>query len=549
MVTERLLDVSDLQPPEPLQRAVAALDDLATGQYLRLVHRRDPELLYPILDKRGHACRKRIGREGTVELLIWRRGDRAAEQICRALAGYQDAPAPKAYAPRAPDRPGLSLHQAPPIVVPLRFMLTAPGFGVLTSIVLAAAGPEAWISRWNPAVLASTHLLALGFLSMVMLGALLQLLPVVVGSPVGKSRQVSFWVHLMLTAGTLALGSGFLAERAWLFHTAMPLLAGAFGVYVVAVARAFLRAPAAGATLSAMRLAIAALCATVLLGFTLALVHANDVELTGIRKITTLHLTWGLMGWIGLLVTGVAYQVVPMFQITPSYPPWLMRWLAPVVFALLVAWSLVAYPWSAHATLAWAATLLEILLASAVVLFGVATVWLQTKRRRRLPDITLWFWRVAMLAVLCAAGLWLARHAGWGFTEESGYPLLLGLLILVGFAQSVVNGMLYKIVPFLVWLHLQSPTETRGRLSNMKQVIPRSRMWPQFWLHCAGLALLVGAVWWPRWLLYWAVLTYATSCLLLGANLIGAYVTYRRHSSDVRHDNPAQTLGADSEDD
>jgi len=34
--------------------------------------------------------------------------------------------------------------------------------------------------------------------------------------------------------------------------------------------------------------------------------------------------------------------------------------------------------------------------------------------------------------------------------------LLAGLLFLIGFAVSVVTGMLYKIVPFLAWFHLQA---------------------------------------------------------------------------------------------
>jgi len=76
---------------------------------------------------------------------------------------------------------GLSFEQAPPFALPLRFFLTAPLF------LLAAAGlivwaPEALASRWTPQALALTHALTLGFLAMVMLGALMQMLPVVAGA-------------------------------------------------------------------------------------------------------------------------------------------------------------------------------------------------------------------------------------------------------------------------------------------------------------------------------------------------------------------------------
>ena len=51
MGTERILDVRGLEQPEPLLRALAALDTLGNGEYLRLLSDRDPVLLYPLLDQ------------------------------------------------------------------------------------------------------------------------------------------------------------------------------------------------------------------------------------------------------------------------------------------------------------------------------------------------------------------------------------------------------------------------------------------------------------------------------------------------------------------
>ena len=71
---------------------------------------------------------------------------------------------------------GLSLEQAPPFSVPLRFFLTAPWFLVLAAALILWEGPGIFASRWLPATLALTHLLVLGFMAQVMLGALLQIL-------------------------------------------------------------------------------------------------------------------------------------------------------------------------------------------------------------------------------------------------------------------------------------------------------------------------------------------------------------------------------------
>ena len=86
--------------------------------------------------------------------------------------------------------PGLSYDDTPPFSAPLRFFLTAPLFGVVAGLTLLFGG-EILVSRWTPGALAITHLFAAGFMLQVMLGALLQVMPVLVLGPVAD--------HLALT--------------------------------------------------------------------------------------------------------------------------------------------------------------------------------------------------------------------------------------------------------------------------------------------------------------------------------------------------------------
>lgn len=75
---ERILDVSDLEPCEPLERTLQAVGNLTEGDYLRVIHRREPNLLYPVLEKMGFAWRSRPGGASEFEIFIWKRTDRAA---------------------------------------------------------------------------------------------------------------------------------------------------------------------------------------------------------------------------------------------------------------------------------------------------------------------------------------------------------------------------------------------------------------------------------------------------------------------------------------
>ena len=84
---ERRLDVSDLEPPEPLQRVLTALDALDEGEFLHVLHRREPLLLYPELMDRGFRYLTTFERDYDCEVFIWRDGDARAERACRAYEG------------------------------------------------------------------------------------------------------------------------------------------------------------------------------------------------------------------------------------------------------------------------------------------------------------------------------------------------------------------------------------------------------------------------------------------------------------------------------
>lgn len=68
---EHLLDVRFLEPPQPLERVIQALRVLRYGDSIRMVHRREPCLLFPILQRDGFAFKSRVVADDHVEIVIW----------------------------------------------------------------------------------------------------------------------------------------------------------------------------------------------------------------------------------------------------------------------------------------------------------------------------------------------------------------------------------------------------------------------------------------------------------------------------------------------
>ncbi|GAB4346213.1 MAG: hypothetical protein Kow006_04390 [Gammaproteobacteria bacterium] len=81
---ERLLDVSGLEPCEPLERALEALRQLQPGEYLHMIHRQEPLLLYPMLERLGMRWHTRVGE--LVEVYVYPENDAVAKQAVLAIA-------------------------------------------------------------------------------------------------------------------------------------------------------------------------------------------------------------------------------------------------------------------------------------------------------------------------------------------------------------------------------------------------------------------------------------------------------------------------------
>jgi hypothetical protein len=418
----------------------------------------------------------------------------------------------------------LSLEQAPPIQAPLRFFLSAPLFSLLVVALMFLIGPGLFDSRWSPAMLAATHLLTLGHIGLIMQGAILQMLPVIAGTPISKPLQVAKLLHLAGIIGILLMCVGLAFSLPLALKLALPVLAADLLLFAWLVVFTLRHAQPQNMTARAMRLAAILLAATVLLGLTLLSNHAFGWWVVSRPDLTNLHLTLGLLGWVSILMIGVAIQVVPMFQLTPSYPKMLVRWLPGILAALLAALAVTVF-----AGQRLLHDVIEFFPAFGLAGFAATTLWLQARRKRKLPDVTLAFWRVAMSSLLLAIVLWVLGRIFPAITASGQHGLLLGLLMIGGFAMSATNGMLYKITPFLIWFHLQSRRKPGGPVvPNVRLILPERPARRQMWLHYVALSLLLAAVLRPGWFFYPAALFLGASSLALWVNLLTATRIYRR---------------------
>lgn len=417
----------------------------------------------------------------------------------------------------------LSYDQSPPMAAPFRFFLSAPLFAVLAGALLLWAGPDALASRWTPAILAVVHLITVGFMLQVMLGALVQILPVVAGANLRRPSLVSAVVHAAMTIGTLFLAVAFLSFAPYWFAAASVFLGFAALVFIVAAAESLRGVPPTSPTISGLKLALGGLAVTIALGVVMAMSFGGSFALP-LLQVADYHAAWGFVGWGLVLLTAVALVVVPMFQLTPNYPNAFGTRFMLLALAALALWNAVDFFWPGP----WA-TLAATLVVLFPLAFALATLRLQQRSKRPRFDPSQHFWRLAMLSALFAGLLWGAAMAVDTLGEWPGWPLLLGALVLFGGFVSVITGMLYKIVPFLIWLHLQNLGSGRMMAPNMKKIIDEAAMTRQLRAHFLSCLLLALATVWPDLFVYPAGIALIGSQVWLARNLWAGMRVYSAH--------------------
>lgn len=68
---ERIVDARWLEPPEPMELTLDALNVLEPGERLRLLIHRMPHMLFPLLKDWGYDYTTHAVDDGSYEILIW----------------------------------------------------------------------------------------------------------------------------------------------------------------------------------------------------------------------------------------------------------------------------------------------------------------------------------------------------------------------------------------------------------------------------------------------------------------------------------------------
>lgn len=414
---------------------------------------------------------------------------------------------------------GLAAEMAPPFKVVSKYFITAICFFLTLTFLMAFNYESLTGFHFQPKILSIVHLTVLGWITMVIFGALYQLIPVVLEVEIYSKTlaEIQFW---FFTVGTIGLSLSF-----WYFRTGAELIISAlvvtFSIFIFVLnvfftLRKVIKWNITGYYLSA---SIFYLLMTALLGFFLSFNLSTGIFTFDHLSLLRVHAHIGFTGWFLMVIIGVALKLIPMFALSHDYSMLPAKIIFPLVNAGLIL-LIFNFPSPEATILTYTAILLII---SGLLLFLFQLIIILKHRLRKVYDTGLRFSLISFSFLLLIIGtiFFILFRSN---VQSTGIISTYGILILFGFISLLVKAQMYKIVPFLVWYKKYSSKAGIEKVPMLKDMFNDTLAYSELVIYLFGVAgILVGFLAGSKAALQGSFLMISISTILFGYNIFSIY--------------------------
>lgn len=380
---------------------------------------------------------------------------------------------------------------APPFSMVSKYFIASVFSFILLCGLMVLYSADLQGHHFQPKLLALTHIATLGWITMVIFGAMFQLVPVVLEVKLFSAwlGEIQFWIY---SAGTAGLVYGF-----WFFHVgafftvSASLITLAMVLFILNIVMTMGRVKQWNITglflLSALVYLTITALAGLLLSINLGYPFISRIHLDYLK----IHAHLGFIGWVVMVIMGVGLKLIPMFGLSHGYSTKPARVALVLVniglLGMSVEWLLTGA--------AWLLTTYGMILVLGLLAFVVQLVLILKQRMRRIFDLGMKHSVVAftyfLLSTLFGFGLATVEIESTELRES--LILMYGGMIMLGFFSMLIVGQMYKIVPFLVWFHTFSDKVGKEPVPMLKDMFNETLGSVQFWIMNGGiLVVLIG---------------------------------------------------------
>jgi len=380
----------------------------------------------------------------------------------------------------------LATEMAPPFVLVAHFFIAGIIFLILSGISLLGMSSEISGYIISSSLAAFSHLYLLGFVMMVIFGAMYQLLPVVLEAPI-FSKDFAYVQFYMYILGLVLMVSGFTFAE---FHLLIPygavitylsMLIFCFNVFLT-----FYRLEKITLVSKFLLVGTIYLFISVSLGLLIGLNLGHGLLAIDMDAWVKAHMIGTLGGFVMMIVMGVSMVLIPMFSLSHGFSE---KWITLAFYLHSVGVALCMIALIGQFPL-WLTVFAGVLMVAGSVCFVTQMVVIFKQRARKQND----YWAKNVIFALTCLVISVLCCAFFVVDEKPLFGILSGVLFFFGFLLSFIIGHIYKILPFLIWYEKFSPLVGKQKVPLLHQMIHTKTADAQTWMLFASVVLLSSGV-------------------------------------------------------
>jgi len=335
------------------------------------------------------------------------------------------------------------------------------------TLLLFASSSSFTQHYFHPQTLAITHLMALGWGTMMILGASHQLVPVLIEGKLFSN------VLAYLSFSLAALGIPLLVYSFYMFNMGHPAQCGAILVnaaiifYLVNLAVSIAKSKKENIHAVFVFTSILWLLLTTLVGLLLVYNFTLNILPKDSLYYLSLHAHMGLIGWFLLVVIGVGSRLIPLFLIS-KYNNTSLLWLIYSLINIGLLSFIFIFLFSDQTSYY---LLPAVAIIIALIMFGYYCYQSYRQRIRKQVDGQM---KISLLSVLMMAVPVIALVSIIILLIVSGQNiklvLLYGFSVFFGWITAIIFGMTFKTLPFIVWNKVYHHKAGLGKTPNPKDL-------------------------------------------------------------------------------
>ncbi len=365
---------------------------------------------------------------------------------------------------------------APPFSLIAPFFLIGTVFYLLSALGLFSLDSSA--SFTDMQTIGWVHLFLLGFVMMVIFGAMAQLVPVVI--EVGHAAVDFFYIIWpMLGVGTLLMVFGFISSPSILPYGGLVVLISML-IFAADLFATLKRGEYRSIVVSTMKASNIFLLLGIVSGFIMALSFGGILKIDPNHWLEA-HVFAVFGGYVLLTIMGLSMVLLPMFGLSHGYKDtpmlWAYRFMNVGVASVMIG-SLISVKF------------IEIIgilsvIASVVSYFYQIYLIKQTRARKE-NDV----WVKSLFFAFFALAVALVESIIYLLGASEVWIMSAGWFLMAGFVGFLITSHLYKIIPFLVWFERYAPLVGKQKVPMLNDMVPIKEATAQMYVTATGVLMI-----------------------------------------------------------